>query len=196
MWDREKNEISIEDQLPNGFGMYDFGEKTNGIADCLTRRYILPAFLYSAEIGRYVWFIPYQTNKIIYADKVHHIFHEFYISEEEETRKSLLERNYFTVKYILEYIRDNRYLGLYSMKNNQTLEIDTEELKYKWCDYDLGDKGVMEYAKQLKDAFHEADVWDRKNYSRILQLGYHKTKRKNGNNVGIDIYNEIMKSIV
>ena len=80
----------------------------------MKKEYELPAFLFSVVAGDYVWFIPFQTNKIMYADKKTCQLHVFEADGENETKQSLLGRIALGSKYILEYVRENRYIGLFS----------------------------------------------------------------------------------
>lgn len=91
-----------------------------------------PLFGSSMLVGRYVWFIPLQGNMpILYIDRDSYRVRVLEIEEEKETEKEIVRRgNAF--KYAFEYIRQNRYIGLYSCKNQMFLEIDTVDLCVKY----------------------------------------------------------------
>ena len=95
--------------------------------DCKTEVYNYPTFAYSVDLGGYIWFIPYLANKIVYVEKSTHIVRELKAEDELETNESLRARNAIGEKYVLEYIRENRYIGIFSNKNKNIIEIDTKE---------------------------------------------------------------------
>lgn len=195
VWNEQKNEITIITDFSSEFGIYSFEVDKAGKVDYITDNYNLPAFLYSAVVGEKVWFIPFQTNKIMYADKENHHLYTFEIDEEIETKESCLERTFSRAKYILEYIKEDRYLGLFSIKNNKVLEIDAKELKYEWCNYCFSDECLTKYSRLIGNVFYEENVWDRENYNRILHLDDYKLQSINRTSVGTSIYNKVMQNI-
>ncbi len=131
IWDKNKNEIETIEDFPYGFGIYSLNEKTDDILDCKTEHYEYPTFSYSVEVGEYIWFIPYLTNKILYVSKDTYKMESLEIEDEIETMESLRTRNAIEGKYVLEYIRENRFIGIFSQKNRNIFEIDTKELGIK-----------------------------------------------------------------
>lgn len=70
------------------------------------------------------------------------------IEEEHETEESLMKRgNAF--KYMYEYIRQNRYIGVYSNKNQNIFEIDTSVMCVKNREIVFGDETVYAIAHEL-----------------------------------------------
>ena len=117
-----------------------FSLKRNIIADPI------PRFSYSVSLGENVWYIPLQGNiPIIYIDKRYYKIRVFDILEEIETEESLLKRG-TAFKYILLYIRHNRYIGLYSCKNQIVWEIDTDELCVEKKEYHFSDGSIYDLA--------------------------------------------------
>lgn len=152
VWNKEDNSLVTIDGFPKDFGVYDFTKKTDGKVNCGIDCYILPAFPCMAVVGEYVWFIPGQVNKIIYVNKESYALSVYEIDGEDETRESILSREAgMECKYGLEYIRDNRYMGLLSMKNNRIVEIDTKNLSHKWKDYYFDENCLKQCDKILKN---------------------------------------------
>ena len=89
----------------------------------------LPVFLHSVVIGSHIWYIPLQANMpIIYIDTTDYQIHIFEIAKEKESEKSLVDRG-SGFKYIFLYTREDRYIGLFSHKNEIIWEIDTISLR-------------------------------------------------------------------
>ena len=93
---------------------------------------------------------------------------------------------------MFEYIIDNRYLGLYSLKNKCILEIDTIELKYEYkkYNYNMNDKYLMEIAKLYNNVFYEANVWSRVVVSKMLDLKNNICGIEN-KSIGANIYQKV-----
>ena len=171
-----------------------FTEDTDGEVDCNKDGFEVPAFLYSTIAGKFIWFIPFQTNKILYVNRENHEIHAFEIAEEVENRESLINRTDYKGKYILEYVKDSRYLGVFSIRNCQIVEIDAVRLTYKWCDYDIGARGLKEYVRLMNKAFYEGNTWDRKVYNKILHLEDNQVYKIDKNDIGINIYEGIKEN--
>lgn len=193
VWDQKKNEISILDKFPRGFGMYDFTRETDGKVDITTEKFEKFTCLFSVVIGQKVWFISYHANKILYVDQVTNQIEAFEIEEENETKESLLVKNRLGCKYLLDYVKDSRYIGLFSVKNECILEIDTIEMKYKYkyYNYHINDRCVEECANFCNFTFNELNVWEREIYKRVLYLRNNDTHNVNVNCIGTEVYKRI-----
>lgn len=189
VWDKEADQLQTINDFPQDFGTYHFYQsmkETQAVLECGEMEYDLPTFLHSVLAGKYIWFIPFQTNKIVYIDRENYELRTFEINEENETKRSLLLSNrVLGSKYVLEYVNDNRYIGLYSVKNKRILEIDAKKMVYQWLDYYLGEKCQMQYGETRKNVFYEGVILDRLVYS--AKVG---NISKNGQRVNIDTTGE------
>ena len=170
IWDSLTNKINIVNGFPRDFGIYDFTEETDGKANCIASEYKRFAFIHSVTLGENIWFIPYITNKIIYVNKYTYQIHTFEVNEEDETKESILSRRNLWYKYLLEYVKDERYLGLYSIKNNCMMEIDTVKMTYEYRSYDckIGNKCVQDYIRIYGNIFGEQiSAWRQK----VFEIG-------------------------
>ena len=190
----EKNKIKILNNFPTQFGMYDFSKNSTGKVNNILDEYKFPIFLYSIVVGKSVWFIPYLTNKIIYIDQESFVLQVFEIEEENETKESILERTDLCYKYLFEYVKDNRYIGLFSIKNNCILEIDTFEQRYKYKQYDycMSEACIEEYVKCYGNIFYECNLRDIEIYTILLKQKRIYTPEKNIKSVGSDICKTII----
>lgn len=196
VWDKKENTIEILDKFPKSFGSYNFTKDTDGKVDCETDEYELPAFLYSVNVNGSVWFIPFQTNQILYWDRENKDIAALEVDEEIETKESLLGRFSLSSKYIVEYIRYDRYLGLFSIKNNCILEIDTLEKKAKMKHYTLDNKCMNEmmhiYEQKI---FLESDSFHKDFFIHMFEQNIGK-KEKKTINIGTKIYRTLGDSFV
>lgn len=195
VWDQNTNMINTITDFPEGFGVYDFTRETaTGEADCMSENYEYHMFNFSVLAGNKVWFIPYNANKILYADKGMHELHSFDIDEENETKESIMARTSLGYKYLLGYVKDDRYLGLFSIKNNCMLEIDAVEMRYSYKRYDycagIGNDCLKAYAKQRDGIFYEGVLWHRNVYKELIRVKNVESQNIGGCNIGKEIYKE------
>lgn len=193
MWDKEKNTIKVEDKFPNGFGCYNFAKDTDGKVNYIINEYETPTFLYSVFVGDSFWFIPYQTNQILCWDRKSSCLSALGIDEEIETKESLLGRSSLWSKYIVEYIREDRYLGLFSIKNNCILEIDTlsKNVEMRYCAIDRKCLGDMMSIICEKNIFNENDALHKALYIYALYKQNAKNENAIFNTIGASIYKTI-----
>lgn len=128
VWNKKNGRIKVLNQFPSNFGVYNFNNKKNEIIDYEEIEYDAPLFLESIIAGNYIWFIPFQANQILYINRDTYEIKTFDIPEEQENIDSLRTRE-LKCKYVIQYVRKDRYIGLYSVKNMVLFEIDSKELK-------------------------------------------------------------------
>lgn len=186
-WNKKENIMDIYDGL--------FKEDMDGSEGSASEEPDTPLFLQTVTVGKYHWFIPFQMNEIIYVDRQYHKAYKFEIAEEFESKDSILARKIFKAKYILEYVREDRYLGLFSIKNNQIVEIDAETKTYRWCEYKLGDQSIRKCAELVGNELDECNIWDREVFRKIIKMGNHNIRHGESKKVGIDIHREVIKAI-
>ncbi len=124
----------------------------------------VPLFNDSILLGEYVWYIPIQDDApILYIHKDRHYVQIMEISGEKETEKTLRQRgNAF--KYRVVYVRKDRYIGVYSIKNQSIFEIDTKELLIKQKKYVVSDNAK----ERIADVYHmEKEILYEANESNI-----------------------------
>lgn len=186
-WDIEMEKIDIYEKFPSDFGIYNFSGECDRLLDCETDRFDVPIFIESIHLNQCIWFIPFQTNKILYynfeADKLK----EFEMEEEEENEYSLKNR-ILKHKYLIEYVKDNRYIGLYSLRNEHVIEIDTETLEYRFLPF---------VVDESCETLFENRIWDEKRKSdSLVYLSKLKSQNENESKsnkcIGKHIYQKII----
>lgn len=148
LWNKENNSFITIDNFPTDFELNDSGENTE------EPKY--PVFKHVVAVGRYIWFIPIQANKILYADKETAVLSSFKIYDEDETKESVALRQIWAIaNYLLEYVREDRYIGLFSAKSGRILEIDAQKMHYQWKEYNLKDKYFFQRGGIYKELYSE-----------------------------------------
>lgn len=158
IWEEKGNLIHTLDDFPTGFGIYNFSGSQQVLLDVQQEKYNVPTFLHSAVTDKYVWFIPSQTNQIIYVDKITYKIKEFPLESENQTEDDV-KTQLLGHKYILLYVKENRFLGLFSLKNKWVFEIDAEKLTYKVLNYKLSTDSVNQILieKEKRNVFYEGE---------------------------------------
>ncbi len=137
IWEEGKKDVVILSEFPKNLKMWNFSGKFDKLINSINDDFNdVPLFISSIAIGDYVWFIPFQTNNIIYINKNNFEMNVFSIEEEEHTEENV-KKQFLQHKYLLEYVKDKRYLGIFSLKNKWLFEIDCIELKYEVFDYSI-----------------------------------------------------------
>lgn len=173
----------------------DFVEKIDVI--CKNSSIIMdnmPLFEQSVFTGKHVWYIPLQCNApLIYIDKDSYKAGVLNIEGEQETEESLIKRG-LAFKYDFEYIRQDRYIGLYSCKRQIVFEIDTIKMCVDKRKYIFTDKTVQSIAYEIyndRRLLDERYKTDREIFSILLNSGVRK-KKGNYLNVGTKIHEYLL----
>ena len=129
VWNKKMNQTTVINNFPDEFGIYISDENDKLVLDCNSKENKEAFFAKSINMEKHLWFIPFRTNKVLYVDKNTYEIHIFEIQDEQEYVDGW--HRYLSHKYLVEYVREDRFIGLYSTKNRTLLEIDTEELVVK-----------------------------------------------------------------
>lgn len=191
VWDKQNNSMQILEGFPEDFGIYNSDKNEKSILDCESKKYLLPVFVGSVVLGEYVWFIPYVANKILYVNKNTYEIKALEIEDEVETKESILSREMSEGKYVLEYIRENRYIGLFSFKNQHLFEIDTERTEVIKNKFHFSEQCL----KNAEDIFNKRIILHEKGetflknvfFQNILKEGLANIERE-GDKTGASIY--------
>ena len=198
VWNRMNGTMDIIDGFPQGFGMGDRVYKAEGIdiSEHKKDEYDLPAFMYSVALEGHTWFIPCLTNKILYADHNTFKIEEFKIDDESGAGLSSSSEN-FHGKYVLEYVREERYIGLFSTKNKCIYEIDAKEMEVKRCNYYYSEACLQEVKNAIakENMVYENDILNLKNYFNQPLEDSTLNSEKSYESIGINIHKEVMREV-
>jgi len=146
VWEKDKNKTLILKELPIEFGKYIVDESTDAVVDYSVEVSEEQFFLSSFVIKDEVWLVPYRSNKIIYVNSNNFKIQVFEMPEEEERAEGWSLGMW--QKYILEYVRDDRFIGIYSFRNKRIYEIDVVKKQIVYPKYFLDYEGNKELWKQ------------------------------------------------
>lgn len=173
VWEKTKNQVTMINNFPKKFGVYYKNEEGKVAVGEIEDDYNLPIFIDLVYMNDTIWLFPFQTNDIITINKndINKVT-LFKIESEEEDGHILWEQKAIYHKYLHVYDFDERYIGLFSLKNDMLLEIDSQVKKYKYLPlhYTMGNKAIENndsYCEKNKEHrwFYTQDVCQRK---RIL----------------------------
>ena len=189
IWNRNKNSIREIEEFPQGFGLLNFSIDNKKLLDM---DFVISddmIFGFSAVTVQYVWFIPWRANKILYVNRFTYEINSLEIDEEEETIYSITRK--VKGKYQLCYVKNNRYIGLYSFKNKCIFEIDAEVLSIKRKSFTISEEAAQDYMHSYlgKDIYFEkGDPIEQE----IIRYSLHmRNEQKKSENIGIRIYEEL-----
>ncbi len=150
-------------------------------------------FTTSISAGKYIWYMPWLTNQIIYIDKRNYEIFSLDINGEAGTEANLrMDR---TAKYLAAYILEDRYIGIYSYKSRKLFEIDTTALCVREKTYTLNEDFVLKATKAMV-AYNEQKILNERVELEqrlfIMLLDKNESaERKNIKNIGRLIYQSI-----
>lgn len=184
-WNKDEGIVDVINKFPKQFGIYDYSGKKDIFLNCELTTYDVPVFIDIKMVGKYVWCIPYQTNNILYIDKDIVEISIFDILNEKETDNSIVRM--LTHKYLSEYIKDNRYIGIYSLKNNYVLEIDVEKMKISRKKFFFNNSCIHSLSESIGKVFYEVDDFNKMLYRRMLLMNKKHSRKEN--HIGKKVYN-------
>lgn len=154
-----------------------------------------PRFRNAVVVGEYIWFIPFKQRDILYFGLNTYEVNVLKMEAEQESEEEMENREASPmIKYNLEYVRENRFLGIYSFKFRSLFEIDTVTISVQYKNYILSEKTILiladEYYKNKKILL-ESNVTDEKAFGILLQ-GNNKIVKENCKDIGKYIYNSII----
>lgn len=182
-WNISKRELMTYPKVPFNVGIYNFSDKYSKVLNCEAEKYDTFAFIESVQINKYIWFIPFQTNEVLYFDLETNKMNKFEIADEEETEYSLKNRA-LNHKYLLEYVKDDRYIGLYSLKNEHVIEIDVETLSYRILPFKMENTCFKMFGDYL---FADGKKMDKIMFAKKVKC-FSQNNSKSEGSVGKQIY--------
>lgn len=185
LWDKERNSVEIIKDFPESFGIYDYTGNNKDLLDYETTVYDTPVFIDIKFLGKYIWFIPFKTNKIIYINKDTFEISNLNMINEYETKDTLI-RNHMAHKYLVLYIREDRYIGLFSFKNWNVFEIDTLNLQIENKRYFFSSQCLTEISKYI--ICNEYNYFDKEIYQNALLMNNISIIGSQFKNIGLRIY--------
>lgn len=105
------------------------------------------------SVGEYIWLIPIRAKNIIYVNRKTGVVSAFEVNKGDKTNISTSLQKYQAIPdYKFQYVRDDRYIGVFSARNRRIMEIDTIQLIHQWKGYHFSERYIMKY---YKDTYYE-----------------------------------------
>jgi hypothetical protein len=192
IWNKGNGSVEIVNDLPDDFGSYRCNDLGEFYIDTERQFSDVPIFFDLIYMENHIWCIPWQTNKILYIDKNTYEVRCLEIADEEETKESFFGRA-CRAKYSVEYLRNERYIGLFSFKNECILEIDTVNMKVERINYHFSKNCMVDFGKLYggKDKIYGENYKDKLVYEGIILNDKALETKKKLRNIGLNIYNQI-----
>lgn len=187
-WDIKSDEL-FSYPLPASFGIYNFNKTDVKILDIDSVNYEYQTFESSVYVGNAIWWIPYQGNHILYMEMGTREVYVFNVPEEEETYSSI-HRNY-DIRYQFLYIKDNRYIGIFSYKSECVIEIDALQKRYNIMEYDIGALVLSNY--DFRSVSYERDSAYLFRWLDVTENAASDEELRKGKVLGREIYRHIME---
>ena len=136
LWDEVKKSVVQFNAFPKEFGRYKFDQDHHLYLDTDTKFFSEGFFLKGVFLNGYLWVVPCCENKILYLDMITLEIKVLDLTDEEEDAYTW-EENEIKVKFCMCYVRENRYIGVYSFKNKNIFEIDVQSFKMERKDFSI-----------------------------------------------------------
>ncbi len=134
-WDIKNDEVIVLKELPYNFCVYGNDKSGNFTEDCNQYYYDKRPFRVVVDTSDYVWLIPDIASQILYINKSNLQINYLEIGDRNRRIKECEREEHVQYKY--EYMRNKRFIGLYSFLDEKYLEIDTKKCEVIWKDYYL-----------------------------------------------------------
>jgi len=193
LWNKDENNIIVIKNFPHQYGLYNLKNSKKGLIDYEKIIFDDPIFHELVVLGQYIWCIPRQSNKILYINKDTYEICILDIAEENETIESINQKR-LKHKYILEYILENQYIGLYSTQNDCIVEIDTLNKSVKRKKFKLDTRSLQKILKMYeknRKVFYEKNNLDKKLYEMKLLEVYKDRRKENKSNIGLNVMKNV-----
>lgn len=162
-----------------------------------TDNYQIPVFGKAVAVGEYIWFIPARAEKIVYVNKKTTVSSVFEICEEDKIWTAI-QKFQDIANYIYQYVRDHRYIGLFSARNGCILEIDTKELTYQWKEYYFSRQYLQQYCETCEGIYYEGQdpLCIQDYHMRSLTVSFEADNiSTDSNSIGKKIYTRLIGDI-
>lgn len=187
IWDRNNGIVDIFTDFPNDFGVYDFEHKKTEVCDCKRVDYDTRTFLDIVDTKDYLLCIPFHANHILIIDKKEK--QSMPIVCEAENIYSI-QKNILKCRFLFLYVRADRYLGVFYLKDEAILEIDVVDSSIKRRNINLSMEDMVAYANGKKNMLVDSLDFDTYIFAEMLQHGM-KSISGNKKQIGKTIHEKI-----
>lgn len=189
IWKKGENKISTLTVFPSEISFYDF-EKKKQIMEYDDNAEGLFVFNSIHQLREKIWLMPLSASHILYFDKKDMKIRIFDILNEEETEESMdLYHRRIASKFALMYIRQERYLGIYSYRNKWIFEIDSLKMTYQKVNFMIDEYSLLQVP--IQEFYEGQDNLMYMIYSAKMNNSNYISDRANRKIVGGNIYKKM-----
>ena len=139
-----------------------------------------------------VWLVPQSGNKMLYYDQEDGKVNVFEIQDEEETLETLdLSYRHIASKFFLMYVREERYLGVYSYKNKIMIEIDSINMTCEKLSFIVDEYSLEKLSRQ--DFYESGNQFTYLIYYARMNDSDSKLQNADTKSIGERIYREVSR---
>ena len=192
LWDKINYRLRKIEELPEKFGRYRFNSKRQLVLDLSKEKDEEGICFNGVYKNNILWLIPEHYNMILCINMVTLEIEEILIPREDENEYSWTKR-LVKAKFCVEYIRQDRYIGVYSYKNNHIFEVDMLSKQIDIREFSISnvDAELLMLQRYRKKGFLlETENIKLKDY--IIKLRMQSKKNKKKDNVGYYIYSSVI----
>lgn len=168
VWNPNRGIVKVLEEFPQQFGFYHFERGKDPVVDCSSLFCgDFPFYINSILLGKYIWYIPFRSNEIVYIDIDTYEIHLLEVEEEKETKESIAN-HILAHKYLLQYVYADRFIGIYSLKNGWIFEVDTVDLCVRKKNYRLSGGAILAIARADKSYYGQRLFRERRKESILF----------------------------
>lgn len=195
VWNAEKGIIKIISQFPKNFGLYLYND--NNLVD--SEAFFsngLAFFGMSIPMKDNVWYIPAQANQILFIRKQDYSIQTFDVGQYKYENHHSDEKKEYVAEYTVQYVKEDRYIGIYSFKTRVSFEIDTVELCVRNDEFLLDNQTILQIGRKY---CNERRLFKENNKNRDIEIFSMMLNCKNEESknwdlsIGRSIYNKLKK---
>ena len=190
-WNREDNILEKVTEFPAEFALYDFVHKSETV-DFDNQGKDLVVYCGIHYLNGKVWLVPQSGNKMLYYDQEDGKVNVFEIQDEEETLETLdLSYRHIASKFFLMYVREERYLGVYSYKNKIMIEIDSINMTCEKLSFIVDEYSLEKLSRQ--DFYESGNQFTYLIYYARMNDSDSKLQNADTKSIGERIYREVSR---
>lgn len=129
LWNSDTNSVERISDFPKSFGGYVLQDNNKSIISLTNEKFSKPLFCVPVVFEESIWFIPWYGTEILYIEKGTLKVSSFPITDEIADACAI---DMLGCRYLINYVRQKRYIGIFSSKTGCQIEIDTKEKIYKY----------------------------------------------------------------
>ena len=142
IWDLDRDTVKKVANFPKSFGGYMLQNDNSYKISFTSEKFSKSLFCTPIICGKYIWLIPWHGTEILYIEKESFKISTFEIEGEKAGDLDLIMLG---ARYLINYVREERYLGIFSGKSGCEIEIDMKEKKYRYLEMLINKEDLLAF---------------------------------------------------